>query len=87
MNEFENAAEMLPDPGAEQASQTDQAEDLLLDLEIESQEETIAVELVAITVQDFQAGVADICATSLFGSFLVCGTLIGMVLFRRIYGT
>ena len=87
MNESENPAEILPDPGAEQASQTDQAQDLLLDLEIESEEETIAVELEAITVQDFQAGVADICATSLFGSFLLCGTLIGLALLRKIYGT
>lgn len=87
MNESENPAEILPDPGVEQASQTDQAQDLLLDLEIESEEETIAVELEAITVQDFQAGVADICATSLFGSFLLCGTLIGLALLRKIYGT
>ena len=87
MNESENPVEILPDPGAEQASQTDQAQDLLLDLEIESQKEAIPVELEAITAQDFQAGVADICATSLFGSFLLCGTLIGLALFRRIYGT
>ena len=87
MNDSENPAEILPDPGAEQASQTDQAQDLSLDLEIVSEEETVAVELEAITVQDFQAGVVDICATSLFGSFLVCGTLIGLALFRRIYGT
>ena len=87
MNESENPAEILPDPGAEQASQTDQTQDLLLDLEIESEEETIAVEPEAITVQDFHAGVADICATSLFGNFLLCGTLIGLALLRKIYGT
>ena len=86
MNESENPAEMLPDPGAEQTSQTDQAEDLLLDLEVD-EEETIAVELDAITVQDFQAGVNDICAASLFGSFLLCGTLIGLAILRKIYGT
>ena len=86
MNESENPAEILPDPGVKQASQMDQAEDLLLDLEVD-EEETIAVELVPITVQDFQAGVADICATSLFGSFLLCGTLIGLALLRKIYGT
>ena len=86
MNESENPAEMLPDPGAEQTSQTDQAEDLLLDLEVD-EEETIAVELVPITVQDFRAGVNDICAASLFGSFLLCGTLIGLAILRKIYGT
>lgn len=86
MNESENPAEMLPDPGAEQTSQTDQAEDLLLDLEVD-EEETIAVEMVPITVQDLQASVNDICAASLFGNFLLCGTLIGLALLRKINGT
>lgn len=87
MNDSENPAEILPDPGAEQASQTDQAQDLLLDLEIESQQEAIPVELEAITVQDFQAGVADICHFSLFGDFLLCGTFLGVMLLRKVYGT
>lgn len=29
----------------------------------------------------------DIVHSSLFGSFLICGTLVGLALFRRIYGT
>ena len=87
MNESENPVEILPDPGAEQASQTDQAQDLLLDLEIESQKEAIPVELETITVQDFQAGVADICHFSLFGDFLLCGTFLGVMLLRKVYGT
>lgn len=87
MNESENLVEILPDSGAEQASQTDQAQDLLLDLEIESQKEAIPVELETITVQDFQAGVADICHFSLFGDFLLCGTILGVMLLRKVYGT
>ena len=87
MNESENSVEILPDPGVEQASQTDQAQDLLLDLEIESQKEAIPVELETITVQDFQAGVADICHFSLFGDFLLCGTFLGVMLLRKVYGT
>lgn len=30
---------------------------------------------------------SDIAHTNLFGSFLICGTLIGLALLRKIYGT
>jgi hypothetical protein len=90
MNESENPVEILPDPGAEPVTepvQTEAAASDLLDLTEETPEETIAVELQTVTLVDFQQGVSDICHVSLFGSFLLCGTLIGLALFWRIYGT
>lgn len=50
-------------------------------------QETFSVEAETLTLTDFQSGISDICHCSLFGSFLICGTLIGLALFRRIYGT
>jgi hypothetical protein len=83
--------EIISDSVAEPVTEPVQTEaapsDLQLDLNEEAQEETIAVELQAVTLVDFQQGVSDICHVSLFGSFLLCGTLIGLALFRRIYGT
>ena len=83
--------EILSDTVAEPVTEPVQTEaaasDLQLDLNQEAQEETIAVELQTVTLVDFQQGVSDICHVSLFGSFLLCGTLIGLALFRRIYGT
>lgn len=83
--------EIISDPVAEPVTEPVQTEaaasDLQLDLNEEDQEETIAVDLQTVTLVDFQQGVSDICHVSLFGSFLLCGTLIGLALFRRIYGT
>ena len=83
--------EIISDPVAEPVTEPVQTEaaasDLQLDLNEETQEETIAVDLQTVTLVDFQQGVSDICHVSLFGSFLLCGTLIGLALFRRIYGT
>ena len=83
--------EIISDPVAEPVTEPVQTEaaasDLQLDLNEEDQEETFAVDLQTVTLVDFQQGVSDICHVSLFGSFLLCGTLIGLALFRRIYGT
>lgn len=83
--------EIISDPVAEPVTEPVQTEaaasDLQLDLNEEDQEETIAVDLQTVTLVDFQQGVSDICHVSLFGSFLLCGTLIGLTLLRRIYGT
>lgn len=67
--------------------QTEAAASDLLDLTEEVPEETVTVELQALTLVDFQQGVSDICHVSLFGSFLLCGTLIGLALLRKVYGT
>ena len=91
MNEETTAqAEIVTDPVAEPVTepvQTEAAASDLLDLTDGIPEETVAVELQAVTLVDFQQGVSDICHVSLFGSFLLCGTLIGLALLRRIYGT
>ena len=92
MNEDTTApAPIVTDTVAEPVTEPVQTEaaasDLQLDLNEEVYEETIAVELQTVTLVDFQQGVSDICNISLFGSFLLCGTLIGLALFRRIYGT
>lgn len=75
------------DPGSESVTEPVQTEDSLLDLEVESTGETVAMELETVTLVDFQQGVSDICHVSLFGNFLLCGTLIGLALLRKIYGT
>ena len=88
MNEETTApAEIVTDPVAEPVTEPVQTEDSILDLEVESTGETIVMELETVTLVDFQQGVSDICHVSLFGSFLLCGTLIGLTLLRRIYGT
>ena len=83
--------EILSDTVAEPVTEPVQTEaaasDLHLDLTEEIPEETVAMELQTVTLVDFQQGVSDICDVSLFGSFLLCGTLIGLALFWRIYGT
>ena len=83
--------EIKSDPVAEPVTEPVQTEaaasDLHLDLTEEIPEETVAMELQTVTLVDFQQGVSDICHVSLFGSFLLCGTLIGLTLLRRIYGT
>ena len=40
-----------------------------------------------ITIQDVQAIGSDIVHSSLFGSFLICGTLIGLAILRKVHGT
>ena len=88
--DYENQTEISSDSGAEpftEPVQTEAAASDLPDLNEEIPEETVAMELQTVTLVDFQQGVSDICHVSLFGSFLLCGTLIGLTLLRRIYGT
>lgn len=42
---------------------------------------------ILICLEDVQTIGSDIVHADLFGSFLVCGTLIGLALFRGIHGT
>ena len=44
-------------------------------------------ETISITVQDLNAVGSDIVHANLFGSFLICGTLVGLALWRKIHGT
>lgn len=40
-----------------------------------------------VTVEVIEAASMDICHSVLFSGFLVCGTLVGCALLRKIYGT
>ena len=55
------------------------------DLSGAEEQETIAGTV--ITLEDLQNIGSDILHADLFGSFLVCGTLIGLFLLRGIHGT
>ena len=55
------------------------------DLSGAEEQETIAGTV--ITLEDLQSVGSDIVHADLFGSFLVCGTLIGLFLLRGIHGT
>ena len=50
-------------------------------------EATEAVEVETITIQEVQSIGSDIVHSSLFGSFLICGTLIGLAILRKVHGT
>lgn len=50
-------------------------------------EPTEAAQVEMITIQEVQAIGSDIVHTSLFGSFLICGTLIGLAILRKVHGT
>ena len=68
----------IPETMADMATEEPVLEDLP-----ESTEETISL-----TVQEtIELVGSDILHADLFGSFLVCGTLVGIALWRKIYGT
>lgn len=68
----------IPETMADVATEEPVLEDLP-----ESTEETISL-----TVQEtIELVGSDICHVNLFGSFLICGTLIGLALLRKVYGT
>lgn len=58
-------------------------EELVLEAGTEATEETVTV----VTVQEIRTVGSDIIHADLFGSFLVCGTLVGLFIFRGIHGT
>ena len=58
------------------------SEELVLEDGSEATEETVSI-----TLADIQAVGSDIVHADLFGSFLICGTLIGLALLRKVYGT
>ena len=59
------------------------SEEFILEVGSDSTSETVSV----ITVEAIQAVGSDIAHANLFGSFLICGTLIGLALLRKVYGT
>lgn len=50
-------------------------------------EATESVVVETITIQELHAIGSDIVHTSLFGSFLICGTLIGLAILRKVHVT
>lgn len=50
-------------------------------------EETVAETVAPVTVELIEELRSDIVFSNLCSSFLICGTLIGAIIFRRIYGT
>lgn len=89
-------AEMPSDPEPSVAPETDAAEaaenldgaltegTIYEDLSGANYEETTAQ---VICQDDLEAVGSDIVHADLFGSFLICGTLIGLALLRNIHGT
>lgn len=51
------------------------------------QDDTVPETTELITVEVIESLGSDIVHADLFGSFLICGTLIGLSLLRKIYGT
>lgn len=50
-------------------------------------EESVPETTENVIVEVIESVGSDICHTNLFGSFLICGTLVGIVLLRKVYGT
>ena len=78
--------ENLPGETGQPASQETETEDLPTDdwTVTEGTEPTEEVE--TITIQAIQDIGSDIVHVNLFGSFLICGTLIGLALWRKFNG-
>ena len=92
MNDETVQTEELPGAEAETSLPVETAADeaadgsvIYEDLAGAATEETTAE--VVITLEEIQAVGSDIVHADLFGSFLVCGTLIGLFLLRGIHGT
>ena len=78
--------ENVPGETGQPAPQETETEDLPVDdwLVTEGTEPTEETE--AITIQFIQDIGSDIVHVNLFGSFLICGTLIGLALWRKFNG-
>lgn len=50
-------------------------------------EETVAMTTEPVLVNVIAGAANEIAHVNLFGSFLICGTLVGLALLRKIYGT
>lgn len=81
----ESAPETLSEEDPEELDGTEATiyEDLIVS---ENEEYTAATEAVNV-VEVIESVGSDIAHANLFGSFLICGTLLGLGLLRKIYGT
>lgn len=85
-------ADPVPETVTEASAEVTEASDGALieatiyeDLSGSEEQETIAGTV--ISLDDLERVSSDMLHADLFGSFLVCGTLIGLYLFGRIHGT
>ena len=67
---------------ASESTEATSSVEIVTDDEPEATEETISI-----TIEDIRTIGSDIAHADLFGSFLICGTLIGLALLRKVYGT
>lgn len=77
-------ASAAPEPTTA-AESTIQETTEILDWSVMATEET--TEEIIITLDDLHSVGSDLLHADLFGSFLICGTLIGLALLRNIHGT
>lgn len=78
--------ESLPGETSEPAPQENETETLPTDNGSLIQGTDPTEEVQTITIQEIQEIGSDIAHVNLFGSFLVCGTLIGLALWRKFNG-
>lgn len=84
MNDFEN--ENVPGETFEPFTMESETEATEVDdRTVTEATETVLVE--TITIQEVQSIGSDIAHSTLFGSFLICGTLIGLAILRKVHGT
>ena len=79
--------ENLPGETGQPAPQETEAETVPVDDWSVTEGTEPTEETEAITIQMIQDIGSDIVHVNLFGSFLICGTLIGLALLRKVYGT
>ena len=77
--------EVVTEPDAAEATEASDGAVIYEDLSGSEETETIAGTV--ITLEDLHEVGTDMIHADLFGSFLVCGTLIGLFLLRGIHGT
>lgn len=90
----ETTSETLPEttPAVTEVNVTDLEElegtsaTIYEDLSGSEYEEAVAATEEVVIVEVIESVGSDIAHASLFSGFLVCGTLVGIALFRRIYG-
>lgn len=79
--------ENIPGETGQPAPQETEAETVPVDDWTVTEGTESTEETEAITIQMIQDIGSDIVHVNLFGSFLICGTLIGLALLRKVYGT
>lgn len=77
--------EVVTEPDAAEATEASDGAVIYEDLSGSEEQETIAGTV--ISLENLERVSSDMLHADLFGSFLICGTLIGLFLLRGIHGT